>query len=107
MRKELKEQTEFVKLLNRNGHNAYKVYASKAGVPDIESIYGMTIYKFEQKTKEGVLSPQQKKFFKGYELCYVVKKIKSVFYYYGPREIPLQSMETRIKYGGSHEAFTA
>jgi len=100
MKTELKEQSEFLKLLKRNGFDAYKIKASRKGVPDLEAIRLGTLYKFEQKAVGGVLSQQQKAYFKIYKLTYLVIKKDGIFWYYGDTKIHFNKLEKKIKYGG-------
>jgi len=79
MKTELREQSEFIKILKANHFDAYKIKASKRGVPDIEAIKDGVIYKFEVKAVGGVLSPMQLDFFKKYKNTFLVIKTKGVF----------------------------
>jgi len=103
MRRELLDQSKFIKLLSRNGFLAYKVTASKAGVPDIEAIKNGIIYKFESKTISGKMSNKQREYFKIYHLCYLVIKVKDLYWYYGPEELNLDNRETKLIHGGTYE----
>ena len=81
MRTELKEQSEFIKVLKSLGLKAYKVNASVKGVPDIEAFLpdSNIIYKFEVKAKGGRLSEAQKEYYKSYHQTYIVIKENGKF----------------------------
>ena len=98
MRNELREQSQFMKLLAKEGFYCYKVKASKAGVPDIDAIRNDIIYKFEAKAKGGKLSELQKRFRGIYSLTYTVEKNGKEFHYWGKKPVSLKN--SNIVYKG-------
>jgi len=98
---ELREQTEFIKILERNGFFAYKVKASKPGVPDIEGVKNKVCHHFEAKRIDGVLSNKQKFHLKNtYENPHIVMKINGKFHIWGDW-FETNVLETKIIFIGS------
>lgn len=101
MRRELREQSEFMRLLTLDGWYCYKVKASRKGVPDIEGIKNDVSVKFESKAEGGVLSPMQIRFRRIYSNTYLVIKKGRIFKYYGKSDLKIKS--NRVLYGGHYE----
>jgi len=102
---ELKEQTEFIKILDRNGFFAYKVNASRKGVPDIEAVKDKVSRHFEAKSLGGSTSRQQKRLLlEVYLHPYAVMKVEGKFFVWGePFEI--HKKEDKIIFAGSLRSF--
>ena len=98
---ELKEQSEFIKVLKRSNIFSYKVKASEPGIPDIEGIRDFIVMHFESKKIDGVLSDKQKYHLKyTYPNPYIVMKILGEFHIWG-EPFDIHEKETKIKFIGS------